>query len=434
MRRFVRLVSMILIFAVLLALGVGSFALEDQPKLAATTAPSAQDVADTRDFVRDVRAATNPSGLSDAVLRTNPTQLNSAIRLGARFVDGLRGQVAVDDGAVELAVSIPVQWWSGPKWLNLSGRVPEFDGAFTLSRATVGTTNIPPGFAIALVRHGGNLAFGNQLGDTVLNAADAMIVTGDELVFRLALDEMGKNGVMRGTFGAMRGAEMPSADTVDQYHLLIRAAMADGTLLQTGSLLPYLKFTLELALENDGPEPLSQRYTAAILGLAKVCGARDFSAIVGRLVFDQQNASRQWPTTCDNITFQGRVDSRRHFVTSAALQAASNTGFAISVGEFKELHDTISGAGGFDFTDLAANLSGIRLSDVFMSTDPADWQDRIGRLTTENAAIVPFDNIPQLMSGADFQAQFGDVKSAAYAAMVADIQGRIDQLPLYADK
>ena len=59
-----------------------------------------------------------------------------------------------------------------------------------------------------------------------------------------------------------------------------------------------------------------------------------------------------------------RHDSRLHFITAAALKAASNRGFAVGVGEFKELYDSLSGDNGFDFTDLAANNSGIRLSDV----------------------------------------------------------------------
>ena len=131
------------------------------------------------------------------------------------------------------------------------------------------------------------------------------------------------------------------------------------------------------------------------------------------------------------MTFNGRVDSRRHFITSAALQAASNRGFSVSVGEFKELYDTISGAGGFDFTDMAANLSGIRLSNVLMTTPRADWPARLARLETENDVIVAFDGIPHLMPDTEFAARYGDIDSPAYREMIARIEAGIDALDLY---
>ncbi|MFT6738042.1 MAG: hypothetical protein ACJA0G_002184 [Kangiellaceae bacterium] len=79
-------------------------------------------------------------------------------------------------------------------------------------------------------------------------------------------------------------------------------------------------------------------YTAALFGLTKACGARDFAMFVGRLAFlEEVQSNRTWTTSCNDVTFNNRIDSRRHFITSAALQAASNRGFSVSIGEFKEL-------------------------------------------------------------------------------------------------
>lgn len=432
MRRLLRTVFVIVLsIPVVVALGVGPLFLQDQPTLGDMPPPTAEDVAATRLLVQDIRSVTDTAGGPDAALQTDAAQLNSAIRLGARFINGFRGRITIEGDVVQGDISVPVPWWSGRKWLNIWGRIPEFDDGFTLSRITVGPTDLPPDLAITLGRVGANLVLGERIGDTVLQAATAMQITDTGLTFRLALDEMGKNGVMQSTFGALRGARMPSQKEIEAYHLLIRAAMDDGTLPQSGSFLPYLHFTLDAALNGDTPDSLPQRYTAAILGLATVCGAQDFSVIVGRLVFDKQERPRQWNSSCDAVRFNGRIDSRRHFVTSAALQAVSNTGFAISVGEFKELYDTISGAGGFDFTDLAANLSGIRMSNVLMAHKSEDWPAYLQRLNIENDVIVPFEGIPQLMPEAEFKARFGDVDSAAYKAMFDQIEARIDHLGLY---
>lgn len=414
-----------------LVLSIGPLFLQETPSVAASPPPSAEDVAATRDLFRDIRAATQGDTASARIVMTDALQLNSAMRLGARFVKGFRGQVTTTGNVLRGEMSIPLPWWQGERWLNLSGSMPAFDGTLALRDITVGPTRVSPAFALGAARTGANLIFGNRFGDTIVQAVQAMTISGEEIAFRLNLDGMGKNGLMQSAFGTLRGTEMPGPQEIEAYHREIRAAMAAGDLPETGSFLPYLRFALDAAYENSTSETLPNAYTAAIFGLAKACGAKEFALIVGRLAFDVADFSSDWPARCDAVTFNGRVDSRRHFITSAALQAASNRGFSVSVGEFKELYDTISGAGGFDFTDMAANLSGIRLSNVLMTTPRADWPARLARLETENDVIVAFDGIPHLMPDTEFAARYGDIDSPAYREMIARIEAGIDALDLY---
>lgn len=433
LRRFFSALLLIVIATLAaIILGTGTLLLQDDPILAAPTPPTPEDVASTRQLVHDIRSATAADKTDkDTALHTTAAQLNSAIRLGARLIPGLRGRISVDPVEVLGEISIPVPWWSGQKWLNVTGHVPEFDHNLVVSRVTVGGVNVPPVLALTLARTGANIGLGNKVGDKILQSATAMRIKNDMLVFNLVLDEIGKNGVMQGAFGRLRGAEMPSAAEIESYHLLIRDAMAEKRLKPSGSFLPYVHFALNAAFTRSTPQSLPNAYTAAIFGLAKACGARDFAMIVGRLAFDVADMETDWPTSCAEITFNDRIDSRRHFITAAALQAASNTGVAVSIGEFKELYDIISGAGGFDFTDMAANLSGIRMSNVLMQTPHADWPTLLTRLKHENDVIVPFDGIPPIMSETEFKARFGNVETTRYKAMIADIEARIDDLALY---
>ncbi len=431
MRRIFRFVLMLCLATILACVVVGSLLLQDTPVLGPSAAPSAQDVADARQLLHGIRTASDNARVAPPILKTDTHQLNSALRLGARIIPGLRGEIDLSGKALIGAVSVPVPWISGQKWLNLTGRMPEFEGKLEVSEVTIGGRNMPPALMLWLFRTVANFGLGNRIGDTVLNAATQMSVHGEELTFRLSLDEMGKNGIMRGTFGALRGAEMPTSDEIEAYHLRIRAAMADGTLASTGSFMPYLRFTLSLAHVGDPSKPLPQRYTAAMLGLAKACGPGEFALIVGRLVFDKNEQVKTWPTSCDGVTLNGRTDTRRHFLISAALQSISNTGFAFSVGEFKELYDTISGAGGYDFTDIAANLSGIRLSNVLMAMQGEEWEGFLPRMAQDGDVIVSFDGIPSMMPQDAFVERFGDVDSPAYLEVLADIERRIDRLPLY---
>ncbi|SFI89062.1 hypothetical protein [Albimonas pacifica] len=428
--RLFRIALALVALLVVVAAALGVVFLETAPLVARAAPPTAQDVTEARRFVRGVRGAIQAD--ADGGFATTESELDSVVRLGARFVPGFRGEVAIGEGRVTGAASIPVPGAGERLWLNLRAAAPAFEGRFRLSSVEVGGVPLPPGPTLEAGRIGANLLFGDRLGDTVLDAAQAMRIEGDAAVFDLAIDQLGQNGVMRGLFGALRGEEMPVAAEVDRYHRLLREAMEAGALPLEGSYLPYLVFTLKAAQEGAREHGPANAYTAAFFALARTCGAKDFAMVVGSLMGGDAPAPepRAWTARCDALTFNGRIDSRRHFTTAAAIQAASNRGFAVSVGEFKELYDTVK-AGGFDFTDIAANNSGIRLSNTFMAAPLEAWPELIARIEAEGDVIVSFEGVPRILSGEAFRARYGEIDSPAYRAELARIEARIDALPLH---
>ena len=152
--------------------------------------------------------------------------------------------------------------------------------------------------------------------------------------------------------------------------------------------------------------------------------------MVGPLGVGTSEVSRDWRTECSRLTLNDRIDSRRHFTTAAAIQAASNRNVSVSVGEFKELSDSLGR--GFDFTDMAANNSGIRMANLFMATPVGDWSRLIARIEAEEDVIVPYDDIPQILSREAFSAQFGEIDSDRYLEMLHLIETKIDALALHA--
>lgn len=432
MYRFLRVVFWTTTVCVLsLTLAVGPLFLQDQPSLKASPPPTPTDVATTRQLVRDLRQASVRTPNNASTIQTNITQLNSAIRLGGRFIDGFRGNVALENQAIHGRVSFPIPWWRGQKWLNISGTVPEFQNTIVLKKITVGSTDVPPALTLSAARIVANLMVGDGFGDKMTNAASEMRIEGDTVQFDVTLNQIGENGIMQNVFGSIRGSTFPSPEEIDAYYLRIRGMMDDGHLPTTNSFLPYIQFALSDALKTSTVDTLPNAYTAAIFGLARACGAADFGAIAGRLAVGVTDTTKEWETSCDDVTFNGRIDSRRHFITSAALQAATNNDISFSFGELKELYDIVSSAGGYDFTDIAANMSGIRMSDYLMSLSSEDWPDTLERLRTERDVIISFEEIPSLMPEADFNARYGSVESDVYKDMLTHIKGRIDQLYLY---
>lgn len=431
MRIVVRGVKIVLLGLVLLCLVFAGFlilALDDAPSVGEMPPPTPEDVVKARAFVHTVRESVKQG--AGAPIEVSEAQLNSVVRLGARLIPGYRGRLMVREDDVQGVASIPVPYAGGSKWLNIEAVVPAFDGAFTLSDVSVGGYALPPGATLTLGRVAANLVLGEQLGDVIIGAASGMEVDGDRLLFALNLGGVGSNGVMRGVFGSIRGSDLPTASEIERYYQLIRNAMDDGVLPREGSYFPYLTFALNAALEGSEREGQKNAFTSAMLALTRVCGAQNLTRIVSGIAHQDAGDDADWQVNCRDLTLNGRIDSRLHFTTAAAIQAASNRGFAVSVGEFKELYDS-SRAGGFDFTDIAANNSGIRLANRFMEAPPETWPALIARLGSERDLIVAFDDIPQIMDDAQFEAKYGSVDSPRYLAQLDEIEARIDGLTLH---
>ncbi|MFO7757082.1 MAG: hypothetical protein R6V26_01170 [Roseovarius sp.] len=428
-----KIVKSLLVLVALLAGAVLVLALivvENEPAVQAQGAPTPEDVVTARGVVGDVKAAASTDSDMLQPLIVNQADLSSVVRLGVRLIPGFRGAVVVEPWGVEMRASIPVPVPGASRWVNLAVSVPQFENRVTLGRVALGPVSIPPGLALNLGRIGANLILGNGLGDTAVEAASGMRIAGDTVTVDLQIDEVGENGILGGIFGTLRGDKMPAPDLVDAYHVRIREAMDRGDLPDRGSYLPYLAFTLEAAREGAPTEGRSDAFTAAIFALSRICGAHDIPLLFGGLAPGEIDATRAWKTNCTRLTLNDRIDSRRHFTTAAAIQAASNRNVSISIGEFKELYDTQRD--GFDFADMAANNSGIRLADLFMATPVEEWSRLIARIEAEEDVIISYEGIPQILSRAEFTAEFGEVDSDRYDEMLDRIERRIDALALHA--
>jgi hypothetical protein len=432
MRRLMR----ILFFMALAAAGgvflLGTIFLQDEPAVAGMRPPEPDDVRAARSFYKQVQAATNGEpGAPETVTLTADT-LQSVMRLGARLVRDYRAETEVAEETVRMTAALPVPWIGGTRWLNLRAAVAPFDDRFALHRVQLGQREISPDLALRLARLGGNLFMGAGAGDTLFDAPAAMAIDDDRMIFALRLDRDGRSEVIQGVFGALRGGDMPPSEQVDHYYVQLRDAMDRLEAPVEGSFVPLLRLAIGTAYEQGSDSTAANDFTAAILALAKACGAVDFRMIVGPTAGKLSQDLGAWRNGCDRLRLADRIDLRRHFVTAAAIKAASNRGFAVSLGEFKELHDSISGAGGFDFTDIVANNAGIRLADLFMSRPRAEWPGLLDRMQDDGDVLPGLGGIPGLMPRNQFVARFGDIDSPEYRAMIDRIEDRIDRTALHA--
>ncbi len=66
-----------------------------------------------------------------------------------------------------------------------------------------------------------------------------------------------------------------------------------------------------------------------------------------------------------------------------------------------------------------------------MEAPPAVWPQLAAAITTEADVMPPIDGLPEGLDAEAFQAAYGDIDSPAYRGLLAEIETRIDALPLH---
>jgi len=139
---------------------------------------------------------------------------------------------------------------------------------------------------------------------------------------------------------------------------------------------------------------------------------------------------------CQHVTLDGRGDLRQHFIVSAVLKVASDSGMAFAIGEFKELLDANKGGSGFSFDDVAADLAGIRFAATLFANEAGSNvpQYLLDILGYESPVFPDIKGLPAGLSELEFKRRFGSVDSVPYRALLAKIEKRIDKLAFHAVK
>jgi hypothetical protein len=142
-------------------------------------------------------------------------------------------------------------------------------------------------------------------------------------------------------------------------------------------------------------------------------------------------AASTWPKPRPlSVTLQQRQDFPLHFLISAVIAAEAGTPLADAVGLWKELADARHGGSGFSFNDLAVDRAGTRFGERAVR-EPARLQARIAAGATEADFMPEVSDLPEFLPEAEFVSRYGGVGGAAYKRMVADIEARVDLLPVW---
>jgi hypothetical protein len=353
-------------------------------------------------------------------------EMNGVLASAGRLVPGLRGRASIeaDRLAVDLSVGAPL--FPPGLWGNVQLAFADSDDGLEIAAAQVGGLPLPPTLVERALRYGIDLALGSGAGDMALDSVAALALAPGQARLSFRVDADGRVPLLELLRNRARGAAGTDAREFAAAQLYaMQAGVERGRLPRDGSFLPYLRFALRVAGEQSGPE--RERVRGALYALALYCGDRAFETVVGVWLPSRMRDDNG----CGGTLLGDRDDLRKHFVISAGLDAATSSTAAFGVGELKELLDTTGEGTGFSFDDMAADAAGVRFARTVLATPPAGWAALADRIVSEEALLPPLADLPTRLTADEFQSRYGSVDSEAYAALVTEIDRRVDALALH---
>lgn len=405
----------------LLAAGLIAIALAVQgaPRWPAVGTVSPADVARARDFLR----LNDPRRPAAGPLRTLvATEGEANLMLGQvarRLAPDASAQLRLGAGTARLQASLRLPHSPVAAWLNVEATLSETPGLPAVDALRLGRLPVPGWLAESLLpRLAGRLAAATPEAALALDMVRRVRLSPTRLV---VVYDWGDDGLQR-----LLGSLLPPAEQarLTAYAQALAGAMqahagaGAGPGLPLDRLLPPL-FTLASQRSAGGGDALAEN-RAALLTLALQASGRRLSELVP--------AVRAAPLPPLTLTLAGREDFAQHFLISAVLALEGGGPLADAIGVYKETADLRQGSG-FSFNDIAADRAGTRLG-LLARRAPLALQERLSRGARESDFMPEVADLPEFLGRKEFLATYGGLDAPAYRRMLADIERRLDALPL----
>ena len=222
----------------------------------------------------------------------------------------------------------------------------------------------------------------------------------------------------------------PGAAAAVLGYLALLERDADAIRARPDRFVGALEGVFGLAAERSGSGGAVRENRAALLALGGAVGHPSLLDLAGVPGASESAGplSRRLA-----LTVHGRRDWARHFLLSAGLAQLAPAGLREGAGLLKERLDAAPGARGFSFADLLMNEAGTRFGDLATRDEAAAraLQGRIARGIAEDDLIPRDSALPEGLSVARLESEFGDVHGEGFRVVEAEIARRLGDLPLY---
>lgn len=386
-----------------------ALAVQGSPRWPQRAAVSPVDIEQAKHFLRrnDPR---RPAAGPLRTLSSSEQEANLMLdQLARRVAPGASARLALDAGSARLQMSLPMPRSPFTAWLNIDATLRQTPGLPAIERLQVGRLPVPAWVAARGLPH-----LTARL-KAMPEAALALDMARHVRLMPARLEvvyEWRDDGLQR-----VLGTVLPPAD-LDRLHAyaqaLAQASAGGGRRLALGRLLPPV-FTLARERTEAGGDALAENRAALLALTLQATGRRLPGAAVPQL-------------PPKPVTLAGREDFAQHFLISAVVALEGGGPLADAIGVYKELADMRDGSG-FSFNDIAADRAGTRLG-LRARHDPRTLQQQLAQGVPERELMPDVADLPEFLSERAFVAAYGGLDAPPYRRMLADIERRLDALPL----
>ena len=418
----------VILFLIFLLLAGGAalavLVIDTEPKVSRISSQQVNNADTVKDLLRQLKSSLADRHSQQSVA-VSEAQFESLMGFAQRALPGFRGAVQVAEQQTEIAASVALPAPVDDYYINLSTRVLPGEGV-DIDHVQIGNLVLPGDKALASAVWLVDKFTKSDVASTAANQITRITMTDQQLVLDMRpLDELLQQiDVARENVGA--GVSELGRLTSDYLAYLGSSPLGNSSSPQ--SVASYINLVFNRAGELSSEDNKVLHNQAALLSLAIFLGDSRIATLAGA---SQPTEDESAESRAPAVLAQ-RNDLARHFTISAALQILSQQNMTMAIGEFKELMDRAMGGSGYSFVDLAADMSGLAFAKV--ASDPA-MATRLQELATagfRERDILPYiGGLPEGLSKSEFRRRYSEVDSPAYRKQVADIQQRIDNLPLY---
>jgi len=361
-------------------------------------------------------------------LRASSEELNTVLKGALGGVKQVAGQVQVTRFGVIIALTVSPPIPDNPvgRHVNITAVVAPSIFGLHISRFRIGKLEIPPAAIRPALQFTLDHLVGTGKAEPILNSIKSVQVAGNYAEVRF---QPQANLVADLKIAAKRQIAMSTPEAVRPYiEILGRTAdrAGGGRVSMIEFMRPVFAFAKQRSATGD---PVAEN-KAAMVAIAIYFGDGRFERFVsGPVLTPEQKAGKR---SLGHVRLNGRHDFVQHFTISMGLALAGGDVAANLIGELKEVKDS-GKKSGFSFTDIGADRIGVRFAGAAIASrnSAMRFQEVLSEAFNETAFFPQFADLPEGMSQDEFRSRYGDINSAAYKRVIAEIDRRIESVALY---
>lgn len=374
-----------------------------RPEVQGAERPTARDIAAAREAWHQIRAGRGSDEPARVRIDNRMIRGLAALASDATGMARFDGQVA--DGVLSGRSSVLLP---AGLWINVSGTITGRHQGFPEFRLKVGRVTFP-------------LTVGRWLADigrAVLRLRGATIPPLDDMVRQFSVNRAevladvvlpGKSGMVGGLIAS--GGEALNQPLVSDIYCEIAASQRNEPV---SDLSQMVRRTFGKVRAN----PTDEQTRAAFVALSFLVVGEQAEALAPQ----GAELAKNCPRPFTQLRLQQREDLAKHWAFSAAIAAVLGEETSASVGEWKELDDSLADGSGFSFVDIAADRAG--LQTALRALDPATAErtiEGLARATEESLLPGTLLRGPEGLSETSFTDRFGSLDRERYRQAIVAI-------------